>query len=223
MKKPIKKIRAVIFDMDGVIVDSEPIHSKSLEILIRSYNKNPVYSKQGLIHTVGISGGKSYLRLMRNHNIHESLKVLRQKRRAIFVKLIKQKLSPMPGFIKLLTLFKKQGFKIALASNRLLEHVYLILENLGVKNQFDIIVGPSPNLRHKPYPDIYLETARQLKILPEECLALEDSESGIVSAKNAGMKVIAIPNRYTNHQDFSKADLLVKSLNDITIAMIQEL
>lgn len=220
MIKGKEKIRAVIFDMDGVIVDSEPIHSKSLELLARAYKKNPIYNKQGLLHTVGISGDKGYLEFMKKHKIKESLEILRRKRRSFFVNLLKQKLIPMKGFKQLLTMLKKQDFKIALASNRLLEHVHIIVDNLEIKDKFDVIVGPNRNIRHKPYPDIYLETAKKLKTLPNECIALEDSETGILAAKRAGMKVIVIPNRYTIHHNFSKANLLIKDLSNISIKMI---
>lgn len=216
-------IKAVIFDMDGVIIDSEPIQSKSLEILAREYNKTPIYNKEGLIHTVGISGDAGYIEFMKKHNIEESLEVLRKKRRIIFVNLLKQKLQPTPGFLKLLRKLSKQNLKIALASNRFLEHVSLILGNLGVKGKFDVIIGPSSTIQHKPHPDIYLETARRLEILPEDCAVIEDSETGIISAKKAGMKVIAVPNKYTKHHDFSKADKIVKSLSEVTVKLINNL
>jgi len=211
--------------MDGVIVDGETIQSKSLEILLRKYGKKPKYNKNGLVHTVGIAGDQSYKEFIKNYHLKEPIETLRKERRKIFVKLIGKKLKPIPGFNELISRFKKSGFKMALASNRFIDHVFIMVKNLGADSYFDVIHGPSDgaNIKLKPEPDIYLEVAKKLKIFPQQCVVLEDSEYGVIAGYAAGMKVIAIPTRYTKHQNFQKADKIVKSLSDITIPMINSL
>lgn len=216
-------IKAVIFDLDGVIVDSEPIHSKSLEILLKDYGKTPIFNTQGLIHEVGPSGDFTYVELIRKYSLTEPLETIKQKRRAIFTKLLQEKLVPLPGFTKLLKIVKKENLKVAIASNRLPEHLFLMLENLGVKEMFDVVIGKNKLFAVKPAPDIYLKTADELSIEPKYCVAIEDSETGVLSAHAAGMKVIAVPNRYTSYQDFLKADKIVNSLSDITIPLLNSL
>lgn len=214
--------KAIIFDMDGVIFDGEPIQSKSLEMLIRQYGKDPIFGKHGLIHPVGPAGDDVYIKIMKKHDIKDDIESFRNKRRKIYVKLLEKKLKPLPGFLELTKKFRKEGLKIALASNRTIEHVLIIIKNLGAEDLFDVITGPSNSIRRKPEPDISLETARSLGINPKHCLVLEDSETGVEAAYRAKMKVIAIPNKFTKHQDFSQAERVVNSLRDIDPELIKK-
>jgi HAD superfamily hydrolase (TIGR01509 family) len=212
-------IKAVIFDMDGVIIDSEPIESLAWEKLLLEYGKKPIINEWGLIHMVG---GPSLKFVMEKHGLNEKEDIIRDKKRAIFKKLITQNPVSKPGFLKLLRILEKKNLKIGLASNRFEEHVLLIVEKLGIKKSLSAIVGNSPGTKTKPAPDIFLKTAKMLKVNPADCLVIEDSEHGVIAAKRAGMKVIAVPNRYTMHQDFSKADKIVSSLSEITVKMMEK-
>lgn len=207
-------IKAVIFDMDGLIIDSEPIESKSLEILLRKYGKTPEYQESGLIHTVG-TAGNTYNVLKEKYKLDDDIKVLRRKKRRIYTNLLKRDLIPFKGFSELITILKNRKIKTALASNRNRRHLKLILKLMGIINLFDVIVGPSAKRKHKPSPDIYLTTAQKLNVYPDNCIVLEDSETGVTAGKAAGMKVIAIPNKYTKNQNLTKADIVVDSLEHI--------
>lgn len=213
-------IKAVIFDMDGLIADTELIESKSLEKLLKEYNKEPKYYENGLVHIIGLAGDKTWIDLKKKYNIDADISVLRNRKRAIFEQIVKEEIKAFDGFIELLDELKKNKFKLALASNRFIDHIHLILKELNVDQYFAVVVGPSPDRKHKPHPDIYLETAKQLGIKPEFSLALEDTSIGVNSAKAAGMKVIAIPNIYTKAHDFSKADKVVNSLQSVTMKLI---
>lgn len=218
-----EKIKAVIFDMDGLIVDSESIESKALEKLLTEYKKKPKYYTNGLIHIIGESGDASYQRFKDTYQLEDTIEVLRKKKRAIFKKLLKKKITPLPGFLPLITSLKKQEMQTALASNRFIEHIHLIVENIAAKHLFDVIVGPSETKKHKPHPDIFLQTAKKLGVNPNQCLVFEDSEIGVVAARAAGMKVIAVPHKYTKAHDFSKADKVVTSLKSVTIKLINSI
>lgn len=206
-------IKAVIFDMDGLIVDSEPIESESLEILLKHYGKIPIYNKEGLIHTVGVCDG--YENLREKYKIDDSVEIIRRKKRKIHIGLLARKFKPKQGFVELVDLLKKHSIKTGLASNRRRSVIKIIINNMGVAKMFDCIIGPSKKIRHKPKPDIYLTVARRLKVDTAECVVLEDSETGVIAGKAAGMKAIAVPNKYTKSHDFSKANLIVNSLSDI--------
>lgn len=218
-----KKTKAVIFDMDGVILDSEPLHSLSIERALIAYGKKPVFNDQGVIHEVGSDGNESAARILADYEIPDSLKEFRNKRRKIFEEIIKEKLEPLPGVIELLKLLEKNNYRIGLASNRFLDHILIILDNLGIKESFDVIVGPSDARRPKPEPDIYIDTAKEMSVESNECVAIEDSETGVAAAVGAGMKVIAVPNKFTKHQDFSKAAAIVNSLHEINLQTITSL
>ena len=216
-------IKAVIFDMDGVIVNSEPIESLALEKMLAEYGKQPIFNKGGLIHVPGVTNDDYWKLLMNTYNINEDVAVLRKKKRKIFVDILKMGIIPMPGVLELIKKLKKGKIKVGVASSRFLKHVFLILELLEIKNLFNTIIGPAEGIRKKPFPDIYLEAAKTMEVNPGLCIALEDTETGVISAKAAGMKIIAIPNKHTTHQNFSKADKIVDSLSEITIQMLKTL
>ncbi len=216
-------IKAVIFDMDGVIVDSEPLESQTLEKLLKKYGKTPIRNRSGLIHIAGTAGDEYWKPIMKKYKLSEKIEILRSKRLEIFVDIVKKGMVPIPSVLTLIKKLKKANIKLALASNRFLDQVFLIIGMLKMKDYFDVIVGATKMMRRKPFPDIYLKSARVLRISPVFCVALEDSETGVLSAKAAGMKVIAIPNKYTKHHDFSKADKIVSRLSEITIPMLKNL
>lgn len=215
-------IKAVIFDMDGLIVDSEPIESESLEILLQKYGKTARYNSNGLIHKPGVNVGV-FEKLKADYSLEDEIKVIRKQKRRIFTSLIKKGVEPKEGLKGLIDTLKEKKVKIALASNRNIKHVKLILSTMAIDLLFEVIIGPSPKRKHKPSPDIYLATAKKLKVKPEECLVLEDSETGVIAGKDAGMKVIAVPNSYTKDQDLFRADLIVNSLKDIKWSTISKL
>jgi HAD superfamily hydrolase (TIGR01509 family) len=219
----LKNPKAVIFDMDGVLLDTEPLHSRSLETILLEYKKTPQYNEQGLLHTVGLSGDQTYVDFLAKYAIQESIEIFKSKRRKFFENLIKTEAKINKGVLPLLKRLQKANVKIGLASNRNLIHIILIVETLKIKDYFSTIVGPSEKLKHKPAPDIYLEVARLLKIKPNDCIVIEDSEPGLLSGKAAGMKVIAIPNLYTNHQDFSKSDTIINNFDQITLPVLKHL
>ncbi len=208
-------IKAVIFDLDGLIIDSEPIHSKSLELLIKKYGIVPEYNSVGLLHKPGLGGENYYKEIREKYGIKDGEDRLRRIRRRIYADLIKTPLYPRVGFLPLIKDLKKRNIKIGLASNRYSAHLKTMLANMGIINFFDVIMGRKKGSLPKPAPDIYIRVAKRLKVDPKNCWALEDTEPGIISAKAAGMKALAIPNKYTGDQDFSKADLILDSLENV--------
>jgi HAD superfamily hydrolase (TIGR01509 family) len=217
-------IEAVIFDMDGLILDSEIIESQALIKFLIENGKTPELNPNGLVHDIGGAGEDYYVKFKTKYQLpHDTLEI-RDQKRIYFEQLIsKGELKTYDGFYELLEELKKNKFKLAVASNRFIGHVNLILETLEVADNFDVIVGPSETRRHKPHPDIYLETAKLLEVKPENCLALEDTAKGVTAANAAGIKVIAVPNEYTKEHDFSKADKVVKSLKSVTIELINSI
>lgn len=209
--------------MDGLIVDSEPIQSFVFSTVIKEYGKTPIIGKNGLVHTVGRSGDAAYIEIMKKHEIQEELDVFRAKTRKILLSRINKKLIPTSGFLPLIKSLKRKRLKTALASSRLIDHVSIMLKSLGVEGFFDVIVGGSPSTKRKPEPDIFLEATKELKTHPKHCIVIEDSEMGVIAGKRAGMKVIAVPSKYTKSHDFSNADKVVDSLSKITSVFISEL
>ena len=199
-------LKAVIFDMDGVIIDSEPIESSAWKKVLKEYGKTPILNDNGLIHIVG----KTSLEwVMERHGLNEDPEIVRARKRKIFGELVVKNLVSKPGFTKLFNALKKSKFKLALASNRFDQHIFLIADKLKIRTSFKAIIGNSTGVRTKPAPDIFLKAAEKLQVNPGSCLVIEDSEHGVIAAIRAGMKVIAVPNKWTADQNFSKADKIV--------------
>lgn len=210
-------IKAIVFDMDGLMIDSEPLNSKAVSEVIKEYGKVPISKENGLVHTAGLKGDKQWEELRVVHNIEERIQVLREKRRKAYLEIIKTtSIQTMPGLMDLLRLLKKKNIPLALASNTGRKHIQFILDKLKLFHYFPIITTGDEVVRPKPNPDIYIKTAKKLSTTTSYCLVLEDSESGVIAGKKAGMKVIAVPNVYTQNQDFTGADLVTSSLKNIT-------
>ena len=146
-----------------------------------------------------------------------------KKREASYTNLLKNGLKLMPGFLKFIRDIKKQKIMKAIASSSGKDYIKLVMSSLDIKKYFDVIVSGQNIRRGKPYPDIFLKTAKQLRIKPKYCCVLEDSENGVKAAKNANMKVIVIPNKYTKNQDFSNADFIFDSLKKVDWMLISSL
>ncbi len=165
-----------------------------------------------------------YTELKRMYCLKESVKELMEERRKIFYSFLKEEnIKPMPGLINLLNILKKANKKIAIASSSEREYIEYVLDKLNIKDFFEIIISGYDVKKSKPEPDIFLKASEILKIDPKECLVIEDSMNGILAAKRAGMKCIAIPNSITKNQDFSLADKVLNSFNEITIELIESL
>jgi HAD superfamily hydrolase (TIGR01509 family) len=147
--------------------------------------------------------------------LNESPEEILEEREKIYGKLIAQEVKPMPGLFKVLELLDKMGIRKAIASSSKRRWIELIIDKLGIGRQFEVIVSGQEIKRGKPNPDIYLLVAKKLNLMPVECLVLEDATSGVKSAKAANMKCIAIPNEFTQGLDFSHADIVLNSLEEI--------
>lgn len=210
--KPGKK--AIIFDFDGLILDTE-----SAELVIWT----KLYAEQGLVFdeqsyslvigTDGITGfdpAKALAeRLGENHDPEE----VRSQMRAISYAAA-QTLQPLPGVLELIERAWEEGFLIAIGSSSVDKWVKTHLSRLGLLEKFDTIVTSDEVKSAKPSPDIFLKVLEKLAVQPEDALVLEDSYNGILAAHRAGIRAIAIPNPVTKHQDFSLASDVLESLVD---------
>ncbi|HEY6162352.1 MAG TPA: HAD-IA family hydrolase, partial [Bacteroidia bacterium] len=137
--------------------------------------------------------------------------------------LIRAKGTPMRGAAELIALLKNEGLKLAVASSSYLQLIETVLERFNIRHFFDAVHSAQFERKGKPHPDIYLSTAKTLKVLPAECLAFEDSYNGVLSAKAAGMFTIAVPDpAFFEEPGFNKADLKIRSLADFDKKILGE-
>lgn len=214
---------AVIFDMDGLMIESEHLQSQAMEAVLDDHGIAPEYTKAGLVQVVGISARDNWKRLRVKHSIPTSVDELTERKNKVYSKILVQGIEPMPGLHELINDLRKHNIKIAVASSSIPVDINEVLSQLGLSDGFDAIVSGTRVKRGKPEPDVFLETSKQMEVEPAKCVVLEDAESGIKAGKAAKMNVIAIPSQYTHDNDFSKADVIVKSLKELSYEKIKSL
>lgn len=211
-------IKAVLFDMDGLMINTEPLQSRAYEIILRKYDKEPIFYPTGVIQKVGVREKDNWGLIKASHGLDMDISILIEQRGKIYASILRKNLSPQPGLIDLINSLHDNKIIMAVASSSTPDQIAIVLEGLDIRQRFSAVVSGQSVERGKPYPDIFLETARQLDIDPQNyqnCIVLEDAQTGVEAGKAAGMKVIAVPNEFTADQDVSKADLVLSSLKDV--------
>ena len=211
--------QAVIFDMDGVIVDSE-LHWKSLEgFFLQSLVQGWDAEAQSKI--IGISVHDLYKMLVQEYGLHKSedefLALYDDMAREIY----NERVSLLPGFLELFHTLQETGLPLALASSSPQSWIDMVLDRFDLRGAFHVIVSADQlEGEGKPSPAIYLLTARKLGVLPGRCVVIEDSMNGVISAKRAGMYCIGLRNGFNEEQDISAADIVVEGFSSLPISLL---
>lgn len=217
-------IEAVIFDMDGLMVDSEPIRSLAFEAMIKNRGRKPPRLNQhGVVQTIGINVLDNCRRMQEEYELDGSLAEFVADHQTAYSRLFANRVAPMPGLLRLVAELGDNNAKKAVASSSSHEHIGMVVNNLWTDSPFQVIVSGTEVDRGKPAPDIFLSAAKKLGVAARRCVVLEDAESGILGAKAAGMVAVAVPNQFTQDHDFTKADLVVPSLERIDWRLLSTL
>jgi HAD superfamily hydrolase (TIGR01509 family) len=206
-------IQAVIFDMDGVLIDSEGVYLNYQLAFART--KNPAVTMEQLYPMVGATKKDSWEVVERAVNNGQTWEELRSefRKKDIYEEIDYRKLYRKEA-TEVLNTLKSEGYKLALASSTHLELVERVLVENGIRDLFETVVSGNQFKKSKPDPEIYLHTASCLGVEPKECLAVEDSTIGITAAHRAGMKIAAIiDERYGFDQ--SLADYRIPGVKDV--------
>lgn len=217
-------IKAIIYDMDDLMVKSHPLHVRATDELLKEFNhKSSDIPSEIRSSFVGRRVRDISQEIIHTLKLDIKVESFIKKRSEHFLVLVKKELVTMPGLIESLELFKSNNCKIALASSGTKQYINLVLDKFNIRNYYDVIVSGEDVTFGKPHPETYLVASEQLGLKPEECVVLEDAEHGIESAINAGCKCIAIINPYTPPQNHSKANIILNSLREITFNKIHSL
>jgi beta-phosphoglucomutase len=210
-------ITTVIFDLDGLLADTEPLHCRAYQDALQSEGAS--LTKTDYIEH-WVRSGKGIADWVALHGLNVDPLALRVKKSARYLELLASSLRPMDGALELLKVL--YGNKtLVLASSSYQDAVDGVLEGLNIAHYFKAIVTGLDVPRVKPAPDIFLTAARRVGAVPSECVVIEDAEKGVLAAYQAGMSCIAVPNAHTRHHDFSKASRVCSSLNEITLQSIE--
>lgn len=213
---------AVIFDMDGVIIDSNPLITATWKAFFATHQI--VLNEEQLNHYVFGRMGKDTLNMVFGEELSEAQLALHlEKVGSGVLEKYQQEGTIVPGFKAFVESLVAAGIKIAIATSSPSENVATVLEMAGVTAYFDIISNASHVTHSKPHPEIYLKTADRLGVDVSNCIVFEDSFSGIQSAKSAGMKVIGVTTTHTVAELAPLTDATVPDFGDVSVEQIKDL
>lgn len=212
-------IDAVIFDLDGLLADTEKLHLGAYQQAFSELGFE-LSGQEYANHWIRCGQGTDAFIAQKNLAVDPNF--VRQKKSRIYKKLVSSSAKPMPGARELLCSLKGRK-PMGLATSSHPKDAHEVLKALDIEDFFSCVAAKFSVERIKPFPDIFLYVANEMNISPENCLVMEDAEKGILAADSAGMKSIAVPNIHTMSNDFSKATLVVKSLEEVSYELIDKL
>ena len=194
MNLKISDFNAVIFDMDGVLIDSEPLWKIAMENVFSELGST--LQKSDFQKTVGLRIDE----VIHFWNLHESWEIedesiVQEKIILKMEELIAANAQPLPGVIETLTFLRSKGLKIGLATSSSSRLIRIVLKELAISDFFDFTHSAETENYGKPHPAVYLTVAQKLEVHPTKCLVIEDSFNGVISGLAAKMKVVCIPEK----------------------------
>ncbi|MBC8181268.1 HAD family phosphatase [candidate division KSB1 bacterium] len=212
---------AVIFDMDGVIVDSNPVHKKALKQFCKSHGFDLTDSE--LRNKIYGRANKDWLpELFQNNLPAEEYEKLAKEKEALFRKLYSPVIKPLTGLINFLEELVLNNIPRAVATSAPPENVEFALEKTGTRKYFEIIVHEKMIKKGKPDPEVFLKTISKLNFAPEKCVIIEDSIAGIQAAKKAGTKVVAVTTTLSRNELFDY-DLAINNFDELKVEHLKVL
>jgi beta-phosphoglucomutase len=210
-----KTIKAVLFDMDGVIVDSEPLHHKAYYMM---------FDEVGIIVSPELYAsftGQATLEICKTLCAHfklsqrpeELVAIKRQHFKTLFDQ--DPDFDLIPGVLSLIQEYHKNGLTLVLASSASMENINRIFKRFDLDQYFIAKRSGADLAASKPHPEIFEKAAQASGFSPEQCVVIEDSENGITAAKAAGIFAIAFDSPNSKAQDYTKADLVINSFEEI--------
>lgn len=209
-------LKAVIFDMDGVIIDSEPTHMKL---------ENETYKKLGIEVTeeehrsfVGATSYYMWEALKNKYKLNQTLEELIEYERNKYFEHLNSdecEIILIAGVKELIKDLHENGVNLAIASSSPLNVIEAIAKKFQIEEYFKVFVTGDYVKKSKPEPDIFIFASEKLGVNPDDCVVIEDSHNGVCAAKKAGMKCIGINSDATGRQDISMADLVINSFKEV--------
>ncbi len=212
---------AVLFDLDGLLIDTETCDFVAWEELYAHHGQTLTLDEY--CHNAGLYG--CWDRLYDDLAMVAAVNAadLHAWRAPRFEALVRKEMAPRPSLAALLDRLDRHGTAMGVASSSDRDWVARLLNGMEIRERFRTVVTGDDVRKRKPAPDIYLLATAQVGAAPERTVALEDSAHGIAAARSAGLRVIAVPNRVTARQDLSHAHLRVGGLEEVTMELLESL
>lgn len=204
--------RAVVFDMDGLMFNTEEVfYLVGVELLRRRGHQ---YTKALCDAIMGRPPRDSFETMIRWHGLQDSWEALAQESEELFLALLDGRLAPMPGLLELLDALESAGRPKAICTSSSRRLVEGILSRFAMQPRFAFTLAAEDIVNGKPQPEIYLKAAERFGIRPAEMAVLEDSQTGAQAGMAAGALVVAVPGEHSRNHDFTGAHLVAQSLAD---------
>jgi HAD superfamily hydrolase (TIGR01509 family) len=215
-------LKAAIFDMDGVIIDSEPFHWDVNKKIFSDLGIK--MSQREYRRYIGSSNTNMWTDLKKRYGLSQPLEALVSMQGAGNIDFLRENsFGPIEGVTELIQDLKKNGIAIGLASSSPHAAIDIVLKKFAFESYFSVVVSGEDFKNSKPAPDIFLKAALLLQIPPDKCVVIEDATHGVAAAKAAGMKCIGFANKNSWGQDLSRADLIVEDIRTLNFERIGEM
>lgn len=217
------RVDAIIFDMDGLLVDSEPLW-RIAEIETLSAVGVPI-TEEDAVQTTGLRTDEVVeLWYARYPWPDPPRKEIEARIITRLIALVRERGELMPGVIETLQAVSGAGYPLAIASSSSSEIITAVLDTLGIASYFQVAQSAEHEPYGKPHPGVFIEAARRLGVEPRQCLAFEDSPNGVIAAKAARMRCIAVPDpALADDHRLRAADLILPSLVDFHLSLLEQL
>jgi len=210
--------KGAIFDVDGVIIDTAHIHHKSWEVVLKKHGIKFTYA-DFKSKVDGLPRAKGAAKILPHFTKKQINHVFEEKQKYFLKFLDKEKIKVFYSTVSLIKKLKKHGIKLAMASSS--RNAANNLKKVGLFKHFHVDAEGAYVKRGKPYPDLFLKAAKNLKVKPADCVVFEDAQIGLIAAKRAGMKSVGVKRDVNNK--LRGADLIVKDLGAVSIKKLESL
>lgn len=218
-----EKVYGALFDMDGVLVDNNPLHLKSWQVFFEKYGVS-IAEEDFETKVYGKTNAEILEMLWPERTFsEEEIEALAEEKEAMYRDLVDPIFSLTPGLFNFLAQLKAEGFKTGVATNGPFSNLNYTLEKGNIRQFYDSEVTPALVALPKPAPDVYLKAAELAGISPDRVLIFEDSFTGIKAAKAAGAKVAAITTTYSREALAEVADAVFDSFEELSPAWVKAL
>jgi len=206
------RLRAVAFDLDGLLVNTEELYQDVGAELLRRRGK--VFGEDLLDAMMGRPERVSLATMIEWHSLDDTIETLAAETREIFATLLETRLRPMPGAFELVDSLVARGIPRGVATSSGPDFAHDVLGRVGLLDRFAFVLTSADVSNGKPHPEIYRTAAGRLAVSPEEMLVLEDSQAGCRAAVAAGAVAVAVPGGHSRRHDFSGARFIADTLAD---------
>ena len=219
-----ENMQGFIFDMDGVIIDSEPIHSRVKLDTLQHFGLS--FVPADLAKYMGRTSRAMFTDVIREQQRQDlDVEMVTAYKHQHYLDILAHgdDIGPVAGAVELIRSLHGAGVPLGLATSSNRKVIAIVIERFGLADCFQSVISGNELPASKPDPDIYLRTAKNLGLAPADCVVLEDTYNGVLAAKRAGMRCIGYRNPNSGQQDLRQADKIVDSLRELTLDVIRQM